>query len=243
MGFVLPVLRWARMIRGESPGCANGKHLVRGLGGWKVPFYRGFRLLEAVLVVVVAAVSVGCLGPVAGVFPPQHGEPTESVFVVNHGWHTGVVVEARKFVSGTRPLWPTAAGCKYVEIGWGDEGFYRCEKVTAGIALRAMFGRNSAVLRVEVTRQGFDRLRAYLTDSYAVGERGRPIDLGKGIYGNSRFYRATGRYYFPNTCNRWTARALRSAGAPITPFYAVRAENVFRQASGFGTVMRDFSRD
>jgi len=223
---------------------------------------RGGRRFPWVGTCLLASALAGCLGPVAGVFPPQKGEPTETVFVVNHGWHTGLVVESRKFVSKERPAWAAAAGNKYLEIGWGDEGFYRCEKVTTAMKLRAMFWRNpsvlhvvaindepeiyfprSGVIKVEVTATGFKQLRDYLSSAYATDDRGRPIDLGKGIYGNSRFYRATGHYHFPNTCNKWTARALRATGAPISPFYAVRAENVFAQASKFGTVVRGFGKD
>ena len=42
-------------------------------------------------------------------------------------------------------------------------------------------------------------------------------------------------------CNKWTARGLRATGAPITPFYAIRAANVFSQASKFGTTVRELS--
>jgi uncharacterized protein (TIGR02117 family) len=212
---------------------------------------------------LLASALTGCLGPVAGVFPPKPGEPTETVFIVNHWWHTGIVVETQALPESARPSWPAAAQSRYLEIGWGDDGFYRAEKPTLGIALRSVFWRNPAVLhvvaldrepidyfpeggivRVAVSTNGFNRLCRYLSASYATqGPGWSPIDLGQGIYGDSRFYRATGHYYFPNTCNVWTARALRSTGAPITPCYAARAENVFNQASEFGTVERGLEDD
>ena len=40
------------------------------------------------------------------------------------------------------------------------------------------------------------------------------------------------------TCNKWVAQALRSAGCPITPFYALTADNVIYQVAKFGTVVR-----
>lgn len=207
-------------------------------------------------------VGTGCLGPVPGVFPAATGERTETIFVVNHGWHTGVVVPSARLPATARPPWDAVSRSRYLEFGWGDDGFYRAEKVTPGIALRAMFWRNPAVLhvvamdeppdvyfpysgiiRITVSTNGFNRLCAYLSESFATCADGTPIDLGKGIYGTSRFYRATGHFYFPNTCNKWTARALRATGAPITPFYAVRAENVFNQSRKFGVIERELSDD
>jgi uncharacterized protein (TIGR02117 family) len=204
--------------------------------------------------------GAGCLGPVQGVFPAASGERTDAIYVVNHGWHTGIVVPSNRLPLYAQPHMDSAKRSRYVEIGWGDDGFYRADKVTSGIALRAMFWRNPAVLhvvamdaapdayfpysgiiKITVGTNGFDQLCSYLSASYATNALGMPIDLGEGIYGTSRFYRATGHYYFPNTCNKWTARALRATGAPITPFYAVRAANVFNQSRKFGVVVREMS--
>lgn len=211
---------------------------------------------------LVLILFTGCLSPVPGLFPTRKGERTETVFVVNHGWHTGIVVPAEHLPTTARPAWTTNSSCKYLEVGWGDDGFYRADRITSGIALRAMFWRNPAVLHVvamdkppdkyfpysgiiaiTVGTNGFNHLCSYLSESYATNATGTHIDLGKGIYGNSRFYRGTGHYYFPNTCNKWTARALRTTGAPITPFYSIRAANVFNQSRNLGTVIRELSED
>ena len=58
--------------------------------------------------------------------------------------------------------------------------------------------------------------------------------LGQGQYANSRFYAARGKYSLLQTCNTWTARALRSAGLPITSLYAVSAGNVMAQTRPLG---------
>lgn len=211
---------------------------------------------------MLTVLLAGCLGPVQGVFPAGSGQPTQTVYVVNHGWHTGIVVPTAPLPASIRPVWLDVTRHPHLEMGWGDDGFYRAEQVTSGIALRAMFWRNPAVLHVvavdkppevyfagsgiiavTVSAEGFRRLCTYLADSYATTDRGEVFDLGTGIYGTSRFYRATGHYYFPNTCNKWTARALRATGAPISPFYALRAENVFSQSRKFGVVVRELPTD
>ena len=241
-----------------------------GVKGWRerridgiVSWHAKMRILATTTFLnVLLLMGTGCLAPVPGVFPAGRGEPTETVFVVNHGWHTGIVVPSARLPASARPPWGAVSRSKYLEVGWGDDGFYRADKVTSGIALRAMFWRNPAVLhvvamdeppnlcfpysgiiKITVSTNGFNRLCSYLAEAYAIGGASGPTDLGKGIYGNSRFYRATGHYYFPNTCNKWTARALRATGAPITPFYAVRAKNVFNQSRKFGVIVRELSGD
>lgn len=213
--------------------------------------------ITAALFFIVLA-GMRCAGPVQGLFPPARDEPTETIFVVNHGWHTGIVVPTDRLPRQALPSWMPALRSRFIEMGWGDDGYYRAENVTSGMAARALIFSNPAVLhvvamnsrpdtafpssgviRITLSREGFQNLCRFLIDSYAFGADGEPVDLGKGLYGTSRFYRATDRYYFPNTCNRWTARALRAAGTPITPFYAIMAENVFSQCRKFGVVLRE----
>lgn len=207
--------------------------------------------------VLLPLVLIGCATPVKNLYPPKPGEKTERIYVVNHGWHTGLIFKSSTLPQNARPDWPAFRGSQYLEVGWGDDGFYRAQKITLGITLKALFWRNPAVLhvvamdkppetyfpysgliRVDVSEEGYRRLCDYLAASYGADASGHRIDLGKGIYGESRFYRATGHYYFPNTCNVWTARAIRTTGAPITPPICIMAGTVFSQAEHFGTLER-----
>ncbi len=199
----------------------------------------------------------GCAAPVRGLFPPKPGEKTETVYVVDHGWHTGLILKSDTLPPAAQPEWSGFRGSKYMEVGWGDDGFYRAKTVTLGITLKALFWRNPAVLhvvamdkppeiyfpysgivRVSVGEEGYRHLCDYLAASYGIDPNGHRVDLGKGIYGESRFYRATGHYYFPNTCNVWTAHALRATGAPISPACSITAGGVFSQAEHFGVLIR-----
>ena len=209
---------------------------------------------------IALLLCAGCVAPVAGLYPAKPDAPSETIYVVNHGWHTGLVIPSRHLPESARPPWPSLHSSPFLEVGWGDDGFYRADRVTSGIALRAMFWRNPAVLHIvavdsnpvayfagsgiiqmKISTNGFAALARYLAGSFGTNAAGGKIDLGKGIYGDSRFHRATGHYFFPNTCNKWTARALRSTGSPVSSFYAIRAENVFDQASKCGTVLHQLS--
>ena len=190
----------------------------------------------------------------AALYPPWPGEIVKSVYVMSHGWHTGIAVRRQDIPEG---LWPEQydfADAEYVEVGWGDREFYMTPEATSGQALRAVvwptssvlhvvafsgrvgrFFPRSEILEIAVSSRGFDRLVTFIQDAHARDEAGRAIPLGPGQYGNSRFYLAREKYFLLKTCNTWTARALRAAGAPITPLYALTAGNVMSQARTFGS--------
>ncbi len=71
-------------------------------------------------------------------------------------------------------------------------------------------------------------LMRYLGRSFARDEEGNLIPLKQGIYGDSQFYAANGRYGILNTCNKWTAKGLESAGLTINPSLKLTAGSVMK---------------
>jgi len=57
---------------------------------------------------------------------------------------------------------------------------------------------------------------ARIEASFAPGHQ----DLGPGLYGSSRFYRAVGTFHAFNVCNHWIAGLLDAAGVPTAPVLA-----------------------
>jgi uncharacterized protein (TIGR02117 family) len=128
----------------------------------------------------------------------------------------------------------------FVEIGWGEERFYRLvptiSQLKIGEAMRALFHRDNpsvlhvvglsrsplemlhgaSILPITLTRKGFDRIVSRLGESIAL-EDGRPVELGRGLYGPSLFYRARGTFSIFNVCNHWVARESNAAGLSILP--------------------------
>ena len=43
------------------------------------------------------------------------------------------------------------------------------------------------------------------------------LELQKGIYGDSQFYSGVGDFYSTDTCDKWTAKGLKSVGMDISP--------------------------
>ena len=179
--------------------------------------------------------------------PHRRAEPERTFHVVSHGWHTGVIVRAKDLDALVPELPRRFHGRTYYELGWGDAGFYQARHVTPGLAMQAMFASPGTVVHVvafdrdpqaffpysrtaavRVGAEGYDRMLEYLRSSFAADARGRVIPLGPGLYGDSSFYPGVGRYHLFNTCNKWTAKALYSAGCGIDPSVTLRSAGVMK---------------
>jgi uncharacterized protein (TIGR02117 family) len=199
-----------------------------------------------VLLLLAVLGLAGCLGPVAGLYPPPPQEPAVPVWVVDHGWHTSLVVRAADVPAGLWPEREDFGEARFLEVAWGDGDFYRAPRGTLGLALRAALASRGSVLHVvgfsqpvdvyfagskvelALSSRGFEALARFVDGSFAR-EDGRAARLGPGLYGESGFYASGLRYGALDTCNTWVAAALRAAGCPITPFWAVTAGGVMVQ--------------
>lgn len=188
-------------------------------------------------------------------------EAGKTIYVVGHGWHTGLVVKARDVLPDVWPEIDDFVASDYVELGWGDEGFYQAKTIDPPLVLKAMFWPTPSVMHVagfrgpvkefyplsdiiEVTLsdEQFDDLCRFISATVTRDESGESFPLGPGLYGESHFYRANGKYFVPKTCNIWTANALKAAGQPVISQTAMRAENVLGQCRRFGTVLQKSPR-
>lgn len=188
---------------------------------------------------------------------PRPGAGDEAVYLVGHGWHAGLVIPR---TPATAALWPEQAAFPYatfLEVGWGDRDFYQDPDPGADREIKAAlwptrsvlhvvgFSRpvtayflHSEIVRLDLTRAAVDSLAAYVHAAYARDEEGRPLPLGLGLYGESRFYAARERYHLFKNCNRWAARALRAAGLPLYPSEVLTTGDLFKQARPFGQTIQ-----
>jgi uncharacterized protein (TIGR02117 family) len=211
---------------------------------------------------LLALLCAGCLGPKKNLFPPAAGAPRKSIHIVSHGWHASVIVSRADIPTNIWPAQRDFAEFESIEVGWGDDGFYRADKITLGITFKALFwptpsvlhvvGFNgppeqeypsSQVIRVDLSEEGFTQLCQYIDRAHTQTATGQAIPLGPGLYGTSEFYRANESYYFPKTCNTWTAGALRAAGCPITPLWSITSGRVVSQVKKFGTMLEPADRN
>jgi uncharacterized protein (TIGR02117 family) len=204
-------------------------------------------------VVFILFLVSGCLSAIKTLYPPSITDQARVVYVVSNGFHAGLVIRRDDIPTEIWPEHVELPSTEYVEVGWGSEGFYMAPRITPAIAVRALCWPSAAVLHVacfsgppdqvfvdcrvvgvRLSESGFNELCRYIHESYELDAQGHAIALAPGLYGESEFYRARGKYYFPNTCNAWTARALRAAGCPITPAYCATAQVVILQTRRFG---------
>lgn len=181
----------------------------------------------------------GCVSapPLLDPGPADSGASTIPVFVVSHGWHSGLILPAPPLQPRLPALQARFGAVPYYEFGWGDANFYPAAQATTGGALRALFFSTGAVVQVVAVPyapsryfanssvQGiclspaqFQRLQHYINSSFQRGADGQLIAHAAGLYGDSQFYAGSGRFKPFHTCNTWTAYGLRSAGLDLPRF-------------------------
>ncbi len=185
--------------------------------------------------------------------PPAAASSLRTIFVIRHGWHTGIVVRAADVPEAAWPARHDFAGADYLEVGWGDREYYQAPDPSAWLALRALFWTTPGVLHVvgfsgpveryftaaeivelRVSEQGFARLVDYVCTSYELDPTGQPIALSRGQYGTSRFYASREEFHLFKTCNVWTGRVLCEAGVPVCAAPSLTADGLMSALKPYG---------
>ena len=178
---------------------------------------------------------------------------THRVHVVRHGWHSGIVVRAADVPAQAWPARREFADAEYLELGWGDRAYYQASAPSVWLGLRALLWPTAGVLHMvafsgpveryfasaesvalEITPQGLARLVAAVSASHELDAAGRPIPLGPGLYGTSRFYASSEAFHLFATCNVWVAGMLREAGVPVSPTLSPTSGALFAQLRRHG---------
>lgn len=209
--------------------------------------------IAGVVVLLMAATVLTARSADPALWPPVAGEPRVEIFVVSHGYHSGLVLPRETVAAAASERGHVAlgavsqrfAGYHLLEIGWGDESFYRhvpnVASLTFGLAVRALFrpGNPSVVhvvglpahprqafprsdiVRIELSGGGYARLLDALEASFGKSGGEAAVEpLGAGLYGPSLFYRGVDAFHAFNVCNHWVARLLSAAGLPTAPVLA-----------------------
>ena len=169
----------------------------------------------------------------------------EQVYVVSHGWHSGFVVSARAIQDKLPQLRERFGDTPFIELGWGDFEFYQAKEMTPGMTLKALFWPtesvvhavavpayvekyfyNSRIERLCLSEEEYLSLLQFITESFHKNDGGELTPLKPGLYGNSQFYKGTGDFHLMNTCNKWTAKGLKSMGMDISTTFKLTAGSV-----------------
>ena len=200
--------------------------------------------LLACLVLLVAACTTGRASPQAGTAADHR------LYVTSNDWHTRIVVATADLPAGLLPERDDLARAGWLAIGWGDHAYYPMRDPPRRLALEAallpsasvvhlipMTARPSPfagfeVLEIAVSGPGLHAMLEAIDDEIDRQGAPRAPVAAPGLYPESLFYPATGTFHIFNTCNRWVARQLQTAGLPIRAALVITAEDLMRQLRG-----------
>ena len=187
-----------------------------------------FALVYLFLVFVIPYFSVNA----------KEQSPSEEVtlYIKTNGVHTDIVVPINtKYKDWSETLKfshikSQDATMQYIGLGWGDKGFYlntpEWSDLKFSTAFVAAFGLGSSAMhatfykeirenencvKIKVSAQEYQKLIAYVENTFDKDENGKPILIDATTYGqNDSFYEAKGAYTLFYTCNTWANSALKA---------------------------------
>lgn len=184
------------------------------------------RLIPLLAALLVAALSASALA----------AEACRTIHIVDHGYHTGLIVRAPAFDAVASLGTEGFSGASWLEFGWGDAAYYQAKDPPLSMAISALLNSGGSALHIvghrgdptaiyagktiltlQVSASGHDRLVQRLRATVVRDDRGEAVPLSRFNPDGSRFYRATGDYSLAYTCNHWMADLLVEAGVPIDP--------------------------
>ena len=139
-------------------------------------------------------------------------------------------------------------------IGWGDHEYDPMPDPPRHLALTAALLPGPAVihliamadpprqfdgfevLEIDVSQAGLKAMLDAIDAAFDRDGQPRAPVAAPGLYPDSLFFPAHGRFHLLNTCNSWVARQLIAAGLPIRARGVVTAEDLMRQLRDLPTV-------
>ena len=204
---------------------------------------------------MLAFLASACATPKAERNLRAGGDNTKRVFVVHNKWHAVIVAQAADIAADQLPELAHFPGAEYVELSWGDADFFPAAEVGVGLALKAAFWssgsvlhvvgfrgpvkdtyRSAEIIEIELSKAEFERLIQFVSAEFQRKQPGQPADARPGLFPQSRFYAANGKFSLLRTCNAWIAEAFSAAGLPVSPGFVFTAGNLAAQVKEFATV-------
>lgn len=192
----------------------------------------------------IAAFVAGCAGAPAAA--PQ-GPVSTTIDVVERDWHTDICVRTADAGPAVTAFAAGYNGSRFLCFGFGDRHYVLTRERNAWTLISALFPGEGAILltvlrdtpaaafgadnvvRLGISQDGLDNLRAFLIKAVQTDATGAVVRLGEGPYEGGLFLGATATYTGFYTCNTWTAEGLRTAGVPMSG-PVLFAGGVMRQA-------------
>lgn len=219
------------------------------------PIVNGGARRLALAVCLPCTMLAGCAAPA----PPAEltaGPKTETIFLVERGWHTDIGLEAVQLGDTLDALRATFPGVQALVFGFGERAFLLRRHPDFGDMLAALVPGPGALLVtalreapqttfpvgdvvvLHVSARGLTRLIDFISGSFARTPDGALRPITDGPDSDSLLYASTGTYSAGYTCNTWTAEALQTAGLPVHAAGVVFADDVADQARRIAAASR-----
>lgn len=172
---------------------------------------------------------------------------SDTVYIVQRDWHTGIVVEKTRLDSQVWQHIPVVEDVQFADVSWGDQRFYQAYRGSFWLAAQAVLWPTKAVIRtmkvsvpvkkaypasriiaLGVKKEQYARLCDFISASFARDKQNTIIP-STGFAYSIGFYVARRKYHLFRTCNTWVALALQQAGLDIHPFGVLNANQLFRR--------------
>lgn len=195
-----------------------------------------FLPLVALAIYIAAAFGALMLAPEAA---SSDGEIV--LYACDNGVHTDLVLPVNaagidwRETFGQQAFTGPVEGLDHIGLGWGGRDFYLNTPTWADVKISTAVQSllwDETVMRAEympapharpscrpwrVDEAVYRQVAAYVRDSLRLSQD-RPVQAGLGYGPRDAFFVANGSYTIVDTCNQWSARGLRLAGAPVAPW-------------------------
>ena len=201
---------------------------------------------------LVISLAGACSSPSPENYSQQDAKNARSVFIVHDAWHAAIVIKRADLAAAMFPELRDFPTSEYLEFSWGDRDYFPAPDAGFGMALKAAFWSsgsilhvvgfsesvevaypNAQILKIYLPEKAFQGLVDFISDTFSRPHPPAPAEARPGLFANGKFYAAQGDFSLLRTCNTWVAEAFKAAGFPVSPRYAVTANNLDNQLRPF----------
>jgi uncharacterized protein (TIGR02117 family) len=179
---------------------------------------------------------------------PGTSTATHTIFVDARGYHTDIGLRIADLTGPLAHVAHDYPGAHSLLIGFGDRTFVTTRDKWLGTWLLTLLPGKGAMLvtgltgdpdqafipphiaTLHVTAAQFAAIEDFVGNSFTQLPGGAPRFIGNGPYAGSRFYASSRTYDLLDTCNTWTAAALKSGGLTVPVSFTLFARQTMQGA-------------
>lgn len=200
---------------------------------------RLFLLVLSPIVLYLVLALLGMLIPAST--KNQENKGNIPIFITSNGFHTAVIIpwavlKPTLLQSVDNEIFKKYENYQYINLGWGDEGFYMGfmdnQSPTLATSLAALFLPTSSLMYLEfydfepqadestirlmIDQSQLENLVSFIENSFQKTAQQQFIFHSKGYGADDYFFKGQGSYHLFSTCNSWTNNALKAGSLPAS---------------------------